>query len=470
MGIKEQFISWLKKQRNTKGDYFAEASINIIVRPYENCIESLGIHDVPYVNVFDYDNLSEFEVVYDKILNSPLFRKSTKDGGNYFTQHAQYTEYYIRFLKEFNGICNHITVQEYFIKVIDEAGFERKSYPTISEWSVQKNGKICLYYIPKKNGNLRLCLPLSIELNDLPVSVIKEIPLGSTGKYTFPDKFPLRVEFSECILRDVKQFLDDILEKLEIITKNGNEKKNKDKMNDKPSLNQILYGPPGTGKTYNTVIEAMKIIDKPVINIDKDGICTNYSDVKKIFDDYKNDGRIQFVTFHQSYSYEEFVEGIKPKTTQDGKIIYEVQDGIFKKICNEAKQIKAEKTSDSIDFSKTRIFKMSLGAVWENDVADIYSYCLENNVIALGWGRDKDFSECVSTQDFKNLDNTWGAKAVEIFKNWMRIGDVVLISNGVSNIKAIARITGEYEYRSDSEIRYHQFRSVEWLYFGDDIP
>ena len=113
---------------------------------------------------------------------------------------------------------------------------------------------------------------------------------------------------------------------------------------------------------------------------------------------------------------------------------------------------------------------MSLGANWENETEDIYSYCLDNNVVALGWGGDKDFSNCNATEDFKNLDETWGAKAVEIFKNWMRIGDIILISNGNSNVKAIARITGNYEYHKDAEIRYCQFRNVEWLYAGDDIP
>ena len=234
-------------------------------------------------------------------------------------------------------------------------------------------------------------------------------------------------------------------------------------------LNQILYGPPGTGKTYNTIIEAVKIIEKDNPNYVNYDYSSNYQETKRRFEEYKTNGQVQFVTFHQSYSYEEFVEGIKPKT-ESGQIQYNVEDGIFKKICDDAKQIKADKVSNEIDFSITRIFKMSLGANWDNETENIYSYCLENNVVALGWGDDKDFSNCYTSEDFKNLDQTWGAKAVEIFKNWMRIGDIILISNGNSNIKAIAKITGEYEYHNDAEIRYCQFRKVEWLYSGDDIP
>ena len=243
-----------------------------------------------------------------------------------------------------------------------------------------------------------------------------------------------------------------------------------DKMN--IPLNQILYGPPGTGKTYNTVLKAMSIIDNMEY---KDVSDEQYSALKTRFDELKQAGQIEFVTFHQSYSYEEFVEGIKPYipewgTTDNTEVRYIGENGIFKEICKNARQIKTDKTSHKIDFSRTRIFKMSLGANWENETEDIYNYCLTNNVVALGWGDDKDFSGCNTSEEFKNLDSTWGAKAVEIFKNWMRVGDIILISNGNSNIKAIAQITGEYEYHNDREIRYCQFRNVNWLYNGDDIP
>lgn len=99
-------------------------------------------------------------------------------------------------------------------------------------------------------------------------------------------------------------------------------------------LNQILYGPPGTGKTYNTVIKAMEIINPACIKYDEEGNL-NYADVKKAYDEAKKNGQIEFVTFHQSYAYEEFVEGIKPDlTTKDLKYI--LKDGIFKTICNNA--------------------------------------------------------------------------------------------------------------------------------------
>ena len=107
------------------------------------------------------------------------------------------------------------------------------------------------------------------------------------------------------------------------------------------SLNQILYGPPGTGKTYNTVIKAMEIIEPELIQRDVSGNILNYDILKNKFDELKKQGQIEFVTFHQSYSYEEFVEGIKPYIPEWGTVEennrFIGQDGIFKKICNSAK-------------------------------------------------------------------------------------------------------------------------------------
>ena len=103
-------------------------------------------------------------------------------------------------------------------------------------------------------------------------------------------------------------------------------------------LNQILYGPPGTGKTYNTINKAVAIID----GIKEESLNENYqnrSDLKERFDELLIDdwdnpvGQIGFITFHQSMSYEDFIEGIKPITTTDQKVIYDTLPGIFKSLC-----------------------------------------------------------------------------------------------------------------------------------------
>ncbi len=96
-------------------------------------------------------------------------------------------------------------------------------------------------------------------------------------------------------------------------------------------LNQILFGPPGTGKTFNTVNKALEILGEKI-----DGMTRN--EIKELFDAKMKDGQIVFTSFHQSMSYEDFIEGIKPVIVSDtdGELSYEIQSGIFKRICRKA--------------------------------------------------------------------------------------------------------------------------------------
>ena len=100
--------------------------------------------------------------------------------------------------------------------------------------------------------------------------------------------------------------------------------------------NIILQGAPGTGKTYCTAAIALGLIGE---NIDY----TDHSAVMEKYQQYVDDGIIGFVTFHQSMDYEDFVEGLKPKTTETGGITYEVEDGIFKRICKRASVVEGGK-------------------------------------------------------------------------------------------------------------------------------
>lgn len=99
-------------------------------------------------------------------------------------------------------------------------------------------------------------------------------------------------------------------------------------------LNTILYGPPGTGKTYNSVIYAVAIVEnKPLKDVENEA----YEDVTKRYNEYKENGLIEFTTFHQSYGYEEFIEGIRPVMNSDcGDVQYEISSGAFKEFCEKA--------------------------------------------------------------------------------------------------------------------------------------
>jgi 5-methylcytosine-specific restriction enzyme B len=146
----------------------------------------------------------------------------------------------------------------------------------------------------------------------------------------------------------------------EVISMQNNEQKQ--------PLNQILYGSPGTGKTYHTIDKALEIIfsseskctknsedtiKKYNVIYSKENCTTETKEIsyeeafqnddrvalKYIFEEYKRAGQIEFVTFHQSYGYEEFVEGIKAQTNEKG-IEYKIEDGIFKKLCKKTQNDK----------------------------------------------------------------------------------------------------------------------------------
>lgn len=104
------------------------------------------------------------------------------------------------------------------------------------------------------------------------------------------------------------------------------------KSNGQPQpLNTILYGPPGTGKTYNTINKALEIVDPEFYYSHSDDRVA----IKQRFDELLNSNRIGFVTFHQSFSYEDFVEGLKA-VTDNGALSYDVEPGVFKSICERA--------------------------------------------------------------------------------------------------------------------------------------
>lgn len=94
------------------------------------------------------------------------------------------------------------------------------------------------------------------------------------------------------------------------------------------ALNSILYGPPGTGKTYSVIRRAAMLASGRELSDDE---------AKQAYDDLCKAGRIRLTTFHQSFSYEDFIEGIRPVMDEEGGAArFEVRDGVFKEIATEA--------------------------------------------------------------------------------------------------------------------------------------
>jgi 5-methylcytosine-specific restriction protein B len=233
-------------------------------------------------------------------------------------------------------------------------------------------------------------------------------------------------------------------------------------------LNQILFGPPGTGKTFSTIEATLEILD-PNFLIENIG---NRVALKARFDEFISNQDVRFVTFHQSLSYEDFVEGLAA-TTDDGKISYEVKPGIFKQLCDAALAKVIKRQDTNINLAGKRIWKMSLGNT-QGDDDYIFQECIEQNRILLGYGDELDFSHCkdraavhehfVASGRTELSRNSYEVTAVSTLVSRMSIGDMVVVSEGNYKFRAIGEITSGYQFIDrNGQDNYNQSRSVRWL-------
>jgi hypothetical protein len=250
------------------------------------------------------------------------------------------------------------------------------------------------------------------------------------------------------------------------------------------SKNSILYGPPGTGKTYNTLNKSLKIL-----GVDTSKMHRN--DITKLFKEKVNEGQIVFTTFHQSMSYEDFIEGIKPQLdnrndSETADLSYVIENGIFKDLVERiidaklfAQSAKSELFIDPKLFDQN-VNKISLGNSLDANDDVIYDYCMANDCIVIGFGEDIDFSGVKSKSDIRKRfqdnsfpisdSNDFNVSAIERFVLWMKPGQLVFVSEGKSKLKAIGEVIGDYYCDPSTSIRYSQFRKVKWLYKDLELP
>jgi 5-methylcytosine-specific restriction protein B len=246
----------------------------------------------------------------------------------------------------------------------------------------------------------------------------------------------------------------------------------------KTSLNTILYGPPGTGKTYSTVNKALEVVDPEFLSSNKD----NRVAIKARFDSLVDANRIGFVTFHQSFSYEDFVEGIKASTNENNQVSYDVEDGIFKQMCDAASsRVTSESVDSTIDVKGRNVWKMSLGNTLGDD-ASIFEQCIDDSCVILGYGGLIDFSGANNRKEvaelyrnsgvaIENESYDYNVTSISYFKNYMKLGDLVVVSDGNHKFRAIAEITGEYYFKENERGHYCQLRDVKWLkQFSPSLP
>lgn len=242
-----------------------------------------------------------------------------------------------------------------------------------------------------------------------------------------------------------------------------------EKQNKMP-LNQILYGPPGTGKTYETIAKALEVLVPDFLA--EHGDPDDRPLLKQRFDELVKEGLIQFVTFHQSFSYEDFVEGVRAETDEaTGQLRYEVADGVFKRLCDSARTRVIKETGESLDLTGRRIWKVSLG----NYVTEghIYEECIEKSIALIGFGGGADFSICKSTEDIQRTFASIGEqltlddypiKAINMFVRQMKNRDLIVVTEGNLKFRAIGEIVGDYRLIDrDNGDTYVQCRDVRWL-------
>jgi 5-methylcytosine-specific restriction protein B len=222
----------------------------------------------------------------------------------------------------------------------------------------------------------------------------------------------------------------------------------------KRTLNTILYGPPGTGKTHDVVNHVLEIIDGVPMPVEQ--TAEIYAAAKERFDELKVQGRVGFVTFHQSYGYEDFIEGIRPVLGDNvgDSVAYELHDGVFKEFCKQAHRPSAKSMSDFGLNANPVIWKVSLEGTGDNETR---RDCLKNGRIRIGWDDYGPVLDPESLQEAKEGRSILGA-----FVDGISVGDIVLSCWSASEIDAIGIVTGEYEWHDEFK-HYKRVRAVRWL-------
>ena len=245
------------------------------------------------------------------------------------------------------------------------------------------------------------------------------------------------------------------------------------------ALNRIYYGPPGTGKTFSTAGEAVRLCGEPVPE-DREDLMRAYRRLAAA-------GRIEFVTFHQSMSYEDFVEGRQPMTgaddgddTASAGFRLETVPGIFRRIARRAETSRGPSADDeAMTLSGRQIFKMSIGDANDSERAHLFEEAIAGGYTLIGyedidWSDDKYASREAIIEACKaegklegHTDVNAFSGAVQmpfIFRNWVNKGDIVIVSKGNSLFRAIGEFTGDYEFRPRPEGGYAHRRAVRWLW------
>ena len=214
--------------------------------------------------------------------------------------------------------------------------------------------------------------------------------------------------------------------------------------------NIVLYGAPGTGKTYDVPELAVRLCDPAFMATGprREEIVSRYNQLK-------TEKRIAFTTFHQSLDYEDWIEGLRPVVNENSQVTYEIESGIFKKLCEEAERpvVKDKKVGIA---DNAVVWKVSLAGTGDNPVR---SDCMKNSYIRIGWD---GYGPVISDETDWSIYNGEGKQILDAYINKMKIGDIVMSCYSSQTIDAIGVVVGDYEFE-DKFPNYKRVRRVNWL-------
>ena len=332
-----------------------------------------------------------------------------------------------------------------FVKVVKKKNFENEYNKVIRQYAIRVNITMALFWIRPEDF---------LAFDSTNRAYLKE-----QYGVILPNKAP---EYSEYM-----SILDDIKEKMKkgvIKEKTFYElsaNANNGGLDDvewydywvltwKRRKNVVLYGAPGTGKTYDVPEFAVRLCDPAFMATEP-----NREEIVSRYNQLKTEKRIAFTTFHQSLDYEDWIEGLRPVVNENNQVTYEIESGIFKKLCEEAERPVVKDKQVGIADNAV-VWKVSLAGTGDNDVR---RECMENNHIRIGWD---DYGPVISDETDWSIYNGEGKQILDVYINKMKIGDIVMSCYSSQTIDAIGVVVSDYEFE-DKFPNYKRVRRVNWL-------
>lgn len=374
INYKDQYIEWMNEQDNSDNSNKLTS--------YLKAIEILS-NQLLY-NIFESDDQNKLDLLYQD-----LRKEQRKEDGKYYHQDAPSygkSGFYSASIKSYTNFLNTLRSVDSFEKI--KSKFDQNDFNTyikylkkiVDQLNISRDDQRVVFSVVNDRLNFtigqRYCFNLYISNEKGVYGVIsKDKLLENSEPFNGSPPNPYYNYFKIFSPNEDEwlSIISAMKNELEKTNKSGYIKYNNTKFENciyesmiptgsqMLTLNTILYGPPGTGKTYSTINKALEIIDGFVPE--------NRDEAKLRFEKYKQDGQIEFITFHQSYGYEEFIEGIRADLNSD-EIKYILEQGIFQRLSNRAKENYLNSKKTAAEFLQEKSLKQKIEEFINDSIED----------------------------------------------------------------------------------------------------